>query len=124
MAEIPVDAYLHAGKAPVEFRENIRQDVKARRLVRADSERAVRRARLIRHGAQRFIAESQEPGGVFEQRFPGDRQPNRFPHSIEEFLPVFLLELPDLCAHGRLRAVQFLSRAGKTALFGDFEKSD
>ena len=71
-----------------------------------------------------MFARNQEPRSVFEQSFPGDRQPNRFSHSIEELLPVFLLELPDLRAHGRLRAVQFLSRAGKAALFGDFEKSD
>ena len=56
VAEIPVDADLHGGKAPVVLRENIRQHVKARRFVRADSERAVRRARLIRHRSQRFIA--------------------------------------------------------------------
>ena len=42
--------------------------------------------------------------------------------AVKEFLTVFLFELANLSADGRLRAKQFLASAREAALLSDFEK--
>ena len=54
---------------------------------------------------------------------PGGSQPHGLASAIEKFFAVFLLELADLGADGRLGAEQFLARARKAAEFGDLNKS-
>ena len=122
VAEIPVDADLHGGKAPAVLRENFRQHVEAGRFVGADGQRAARRAGLVRHGAQRFVAQREKAPGVFEQRFARHGEPDGFPDAIEELLAVLLLELADLRAHRRLRAVELLAGAREAALLGNFNE--
>ena len=111
-----------AGKRRLIFGENVRQHVEAGGFVGADGQRAARRAGLVGHGAQRFVAQREQPPGIFEQGFARDREPHGFPDAVEQLLPVFLLELADLRAYGRLRAVELLTGARKTALFGDFHE--
>ncbi len=105
VAEVAIDADLHARKPTVIFGKNVGQHVETRGFVRADGQRAVRRAGLVCHGAQRFVAQRQKLAGVFKKRLARDRQSHGLAYPIKQLLPVFLLELANLGAHGRLRAV-------------------
>jgi hypothetical protein len=121
-AEIAIDADLHRRKSPVKFGEHVRQHVKAGGFIRSDGQRAARSAGLIGDGSQRVVLQREHPAGIAEQHFARCRKPHGFPDAIEKFLAVFLFELANLRANGRLRAEKLLSGARKAALLGDFEK--
>ncbi len=86
------------------FRENIGQHVQAGRFVGAQSQDAARSGGLVGHGAQRFAAHVHHAHGVFEQGLARGGQADRLAAAIEQLFAVFLLQLADLGADGRLRA--------------------
>ena len=104
------------------FRENFGQHVQAGRFVRSERKHAARRGGLVGHGAQRFAAHVHHAHRVFKQGFSRGGQPHGFASAVEKLFAVFLFELADLRADGRLRAEQFLSGARKTAEFGNFNE--
>ena len=122
MAEIAINADLHGRVHLVVFGKDFRQHIQAGRFVGSQSQDAARGGGFIGHGAQRFAAHIDQAHGVFEQRFPGGCQPDGLSSAIEQLFAVFLLQLANLGADGRLGAEQFLARPGKTAEFRNFNK--
>src|ERR1700756_897188 len=114
VAEVPVDANLHAGIEAAVFSKDIGQHVQAGGLVGPDYEGATRRDPLVGDREQRFVAQAEEPLGIAEQNSARRCKPDIFPGAVKELVTVLLFELPNLGADGRLRTEYFLPRARKT----------
>ena len=124
VAEIPVNVDLHRRVTPAVFRKHLRQNVEAGSLVGADAKRAARRAAMVRHRHQRFLAQQFQPLGIVIEHLSGGGQLYGLAGAVEQAIAILLLQLADLGADRRLGAENFLSSAGKAALPGHFQKRD
>ena len=115
VAEVAVDAHLHAGIQAAVLREDVGKNVEAGGLVGADDDRAARVGAVVGDSEQRFVAQLQQALGVGEQDAAGGSQRDVFAGAVEKAVAVVLLELPDLRADGGLRAKNFLAGARKAS---------
>jgi hypothetical protein len=122
VTEVAVDTDLDRRIAAAILGEDFRQNVQASRLVRSHPQRTARGAAVIGHSHQRFVAQAFEPLGVFVEHLAGRSQLNGLARAVEKAIAIFLLQLPNLRADGRLRPEHLLSGTGKAALPGNFQK--
>src|SRR5438132_5933582 len=123
VAEIPVNTDLDHRVQLLKPREGLRQNVKARGLVRADVKFAPRRLVELGNGLQRLLLHGQEPLGVASQDLSRRSQLNLFAAAIEKLFTTLLLEQTDLSADCGLSAIELFRRARETAQLRDFQKT-
>ena len=124
VAEVSINADLYARIEAGELGEDVGQNIKACRLVRPDHQRAARELPLVRHREQRLIPHLQETLRIGEQHPARRGQGHIFARTVEQPVPVFLLQLPDLRADGGLRPKDLQAGARKAAKLRDFQKGD
>jgi hypothetical protein len=79
---------------------------------------------MVGHRHQRFLAQLFQAFGIVVEHLSGRSQLYGLARAVEEAIAILLLQLADLGADRRLRAENLLTRAGKAALFGHFQKRD
>src|SRR5579859_2625356 len=113
---------LHAGKLLLIFREDLRKNVNARGFVGRDDQFAARIALELVDLILRTAPQIEDLLGVTGKNLPRRGQRNAATEALEQLGFQLLLELPDLGADGRLRAVARLRGFGKTLQPNDLEE--
>src|SRR5581483_8025426 len=124
VAKIAVNADLHRGIATAIFSEYFGQNVQAGRLVGADAQGSTWRATVVGDGREGFVPEILQSLSIFVENLACGSKFHRLSGAIQEPVPIFLFQLPDLRADRRLRAEYLFAGAGETPLPGYFQKGD
>src|SRR5258708_4436974 len=110
VTEVAIDADVHQRIAPLKFRKNIREQVEAGRLIRAEDDRSLNHVAAIRNDLNGFVAQAKQLFRVFEKNFAGRSELDGFGGAVEEPSLVCLFELANLRTYSGLRAEDFLAR--------------
>src|ERR1700730_3092782 len=122
VAEIAIDADVHKRITALEFRENVRKQIKTRCFVRSEGHGALNDIAAVGNNLHRFIAQAKQSLSVFEQNDACRSQLHRFRGAVQQLGLVGLLKLANLRANRRLRAEYFLASLGKALQLGNLNE--